>query len=282
MNPDQSSPGTRTATTENFPVGSRLLPRELRPAVAIFYRFARAADDIADDPLLEATAKLEMLDAMDRNLTGKAADRSSAALTCAVELRAACMERNLSLDNPRHLLLAFRADVVNRPCRSWSDLLAYCRYSASPVGRFLLDLHRESHQAYEASDALCNALQILNHLQDCQADYRALHRVYVPVDWLEEQGLTTDALLMGHTTPPLRAVFNRILNEVDRLNETAMRLPTMIERHGLRMEAAGIVAISCRLARKLRHQDPLTHRVVLTRLEKLGAILSGVAHGWRR
>jgi hydroxysqualene synthase len=282
MNPSTPSQGTRTAATENFPVGSRLLPRELRPAVAAFYRFARAADDIADDPLLEATAKLELLDAMDRNLTGDAADTSSAALARAVELRTVFSERRLSLDNPRHLLVAFRADAANRPCRSWSDLLAYCRYSAVPVGRFLLELHGDGHKAYAAADALCTALQILNHLQDCQDDYRNLHRVYVPTDWLGQEGLTVRALLADRGSPELRRVFDRLLDGVDRLNETASPLPRLIGQRGLRMEAAGILAISRRLARKLRHRDPLKRRVALTRMEKLGAVLSGVVRGWRQ
>jgi hydroxysqualene synthase len=284
---DTTSPATRlqdsrTAATENFPVGSRLLPRALRPAVASFYRFARAADDIADDPLLEPTAKLELLDAMDRNLTGNAADASSAAMARAAELRAVCLERHLSLDNPRHLLVAFRADVTNRPCRSWSDLLAYCRYSATPVGRFLLELHGEDRATYPAADALCSALQILNHIQDCQADYRNLHRLYVPTVWLEERGLTPRALLADHASPELRSVLDRLLDGADQLNQTAASLPGSIAQRGLRMEAAGILEISRRLAAKLRRQDPLARRVALTRLEKLGAMVTGAARGWRR
>lgn len=282
MNPSIGTHGTRTATTENFPVGSRLLPRALRPAVAAFYRFARAADDIADDPLLEATAKLELLDAMDRNLTGEATNGSNAALSRAVELRTICGERNLSLDNPRHLLVAFRADAANRPCRSWSDLLAYCRYSASPVGRFLLELHGEDRAAYAASDALCDALQILNHIQDCQADYRNLHRIYIPGDWLEEHGLTPRALLADTASPALREILDRLLDGVDRLNEAAALLPGQIAQRGLRMEAAGILAISRLLARKLRRQDPLARRVALNRMEKLGAVAGGALRGWRR
>jgi squalene synthase HpnC len=281
------SPGTRlhdsrTAATENFPVGSRLLPRALRPAVASFYRFARAADDIADNQAIEATAKVALLDAMDRNLTGEDTDTSSAAMARAVELRAVCLDRGLSLDNPRHLLVAFRADAANRPCRSWSDLLAYCRYSADPVGRFLLELHGEDRAAYPASDALCSALQILNHIQDCQDDYRTLHRLYVPTDMLDEQGLTPRALLAPSASPPVRAVLDRLLDGVDQLNMAAVALPGRIVQRGLRMEAAGILEISRRLAAKLRREDPLAGRVALTRLQKLRAVAAGAVRGWRR
>jgi squalene synthase HpnC len=273
---------TRTAATENFPVGSRLLPRALRPAVAAFYRFARAADDIADDPMLPQAAKLDLLDALDRALTGEAGDHSHASLARAAELRAICVERRLPLDHPRHLLIAFRADAMNRPCRTWSDLLAYCRYSAAPVGRFLLDLHEEGQTAYPAADALCAALQILNHIQDCQDDYRALQRVYVPGGWLDEHALTARSLLAPRESPALRAIVDRLLDGVDRLNDAAAPLPRLIGRRGLRMEAAAILAISRKLAAKLRRNDPFAGRVALGRVEKLGAIAGGVVRGWTR
>jgi len=273
---------TRTAATENFPVGSRLLPRALRPAVAAFYRFARAADDIADDPQLTSDAKLELLDALDRALTGETSDHSDASLARAAELRAVFVARGLPLDHPRHLLIAFRADAVNRPCRTWSDLLAYCRYSANPVGRFLLDLHDEESFAYPAADALCTALQILNHVQDCQDDCRDLQRVYVPSAWLDERGLTARSLLAPRATPDLRAIIDRLLDGVDRLNREAAVLPRQIRRRGLRMEAAAILAISRRLAAKLRRKDPFAGRVALSGAEKIGAMASGVVSGWSR
>lgn len=273
---------TRTAATENFPVGSRLLPQALRPTVAAFYAFARAADDIADDPHIPAQGKLELLDALDRALTGETSDHSHAALARAAELRAIFLERRLSLDHPRHLLIAFRADSVNRPCRTWSDLLAYCRYSADPVGRFLLDLHEEDPSTYPAADALCTALQILNHIQDCQDDYRLLQRVYVPTAWLDEHGLTARSLLANRETPALRAIVNHMLDGVDRLNDNAAALPGGVKRRGLRMEAMAILAISRRLAAKLRRKDPFASRVALSGVEKFGAMAGGVILGWSR
>jgi hydroxysqualene synthase len=276
MNPN------RTAATENFPVGSRLLPRALRPTVAAFYAFARAADDIADDPQMPAQGKLELLDALDRALTGETGDHSHSALARAAELRTIFLERRLALDHPRHLLIAFRADAVNRPCRTWSDLLAYCRYSANPVGRFLLDLHEEDMATYPAADALCTALQILNHIQDCGDDYRLLQRVYVPAAWLDEHGLTARSLLAPRETPELRAIVDQMLDGVDRLNDSAAALPGLIKRRGLRMETMAILAISRKLAAKLRRKDPFARRVALSDLEKLSAVASGVIMGWAR
>lgn len=273
----------RTADTENFPVGSRLLPAPLRPTVAAYYRLARAADDIADNPALPAEEKVRRLDALDAVLAGRepaAADDPDQ--DAASRLRGEFVARHLNLEHARHLLQAFRADAVNRPCRSWSDLLAYCRYSAAPVGRFLLDLHGEDRGTWTAGDALCAALQILNHLQDCQVDWRDLHRLYIPLDWLGDAGLTPEALLAPRCSPPLRAVLDRVLDGVDRLHQAADPLPRLIAHRGLRMEVTAILAISRRLARRLRRRDPLAERVSVSRLDKALAAIYGVVRGWRR
>ncbi len=174
------------------------------------------------------------------------------------------------------------ADAVNRPCRSWSDLLAYCRYSANPVGRFLLELHGESRDTWPASDALCTSLQILNHLQDCKDDYAKLTRLYIPLDWLTQAGLTPRALLAPAATPPLRAVLDRVLDGVDALNQRAAALPRGVANRGLRMESAVIVNVAQRLAAKLRRGDPVAGRVALSKLEKASALIVGVVRGLRR
>jgi len=277
----QPAPPSRQATEENFPVGSWLIPADARPTVMAFYRFARAADDIADDPSLDAATKVRLLAAMDSALVGGEAHPDHPAADHARRLGALFAEKGLAIENPRRLLVAFRADAQNRPCRTWSDLLAYCRFSAEPVGRFLLDLHGQGRPAFTSSDALCTALQILNHLQDCQADYQRLRRVYIPGNWLTENGLTADALLEARTTPRLRAVFDRMLDGVDRLNEAARPLPGLITNRGLRMEAAAIAIIARRLATRLRRGDPLAGRVALSKAEKLGALLIGAVQGWR-
>lgn len=272
----------RTATTENFPVGSWLLPAALRPTVAAYYRVARAADDIADTPALETQEKVRRLDALDSILAGSTEGGDDPAHAAARTLRAVFAERGLPIEHARHLLQAFKADAINRPCRSWSDLLAYCRYSAAPVGRFLLDLHGESRDTWTAGDALCSALQVLNHLQDCQVDWRDLRRLYVPLDWLTEAKLTPDDLLAPRATAAMRAVLDRTLDGVDRLNTVAATLPGQIRHRRLRMEVAAILAISLKLAKRLRRRDPIAGRVALSKVEKLGCMLYGAARGlWR-
>lgn len=273
----------RTIDTENFPVASRLISARLRPAIVAYYRMARAADDIADHPALPAPEKLRRLEAIDAVLAGRGdAAAGDDAQQAARDLRAVFTARGLTIEYARHLLQAFRADAINRPCRTWSDLLAYCRYSASPVGRFVLELHNEDRAARPAADALCSALQILNHLQDCQADWRDLHRLYIPAEWLEEVGLGPSALQAARATPALRRVLDRALDGVDRLHQLAAPLPRLLADRGLRMQAIAVLALSRRLAKRLRRRDPLAERVAVSSLEKVVALVYGGLRGWRR
>ena len=177
-------------TDENFPVASRLIQAQHRGPILAFYRFVRAADDIADHPKLAPDEKLAMLDRLDAALTGRGpADPE------AEPLKAALAERGLP---PRHaldLLDAFRMDATKLRYADWRELMHYCSLSAMPVGRFVLDVHGESPQTtWPASDAICAALQVINHLQDCANDYRNLDRVYLPLDALSRHGARVEDL----------------------------------------------------------------------------------------
>src|SRR6476646_6179696 len=174
---------------ENFPVASWLIHPRHRKVILAFYNFVRAADDIADHAKLAPGEKLNLLTRLDGGLAG--ANREDAA---AVRLRAALAERGLSPKHAQDLLAAFKLDVTKLRYRDWDDLIGYCSLSAMPVGRFVLDVHGESRSAWPANDALCAALQIINHLQDCQADYRNLDRVYVPLDALAAAGSGVEGL----------------------------------------------------------------------------------------
>src|SRR5262249_49636849 len=150
---------------ENFPVGSWLIRRDLRVHVHAFYRFARNADDIADSPVLAAEEKLRRLDRMAAILNGSPRVGDAGAPAPAA-MRDGLRATGVTAQHCHDVLQAFRLDATKLRYRDWDDLMAYCRYSAAPVGRQLLDLHGESRDTWPASDALCAALQVLNHLQD--------------------------------------------------------------------------------------------------------------------
>ena len=263
---------------ENFPVGSWLIRRDLRVHVHAFYRFARNADDIADSPVLAADDKLRRLDRMAAVLDGAPADDSPAAAA----MRASLAVTGVTAQHCHDVLHAFRQDAVKLRYRDWDDLMEYCRYSAAPVGRQLLDLHGESRDTWTPSDALCAALQVLNHLQDCADDYRNLDRVYLPLDDMAAAGCTLAAITAPAASPGLRQVLDRLLDRTEGLIATARDLPPRVRAAGLRRESAAIVALAGRLARRLRRGDPLAGRVKLTKRDFAAALLSGIFAPRRR
>ncbi len=255
---------------ENFPVGSLLIRRDLRAVVAAFYRVARGSDDVADDPRLAPEEKLRRLDLFEAGLDGDASGAPAARALAA-----------LGLPDPvrhaRQLLRAFRRDARNDACRTWGDLLAYCEDSANPVGRFLLDLHGESRAAWPFSDALCTALQVLNHLQDLKADHLGLRRHYLPLDWLEEEGLTPDDLARDRMAPGLRRAVDRALDLCDALLAEAAPLPAALRSRRLAGESATILWLARRLSARLRRGDPLAGRIAPSRADFARAGLVGLA-----
>jgi len=258
-------------TQENFPVASRLIAPGLRAPILAYYRFARAADDVADHPTLEPAIKFELLDGLEATLLGRT-DRDPAALPLREQLSARALSPQHALD----LLTAFRLDVTKRRYQDWGELMHYCRYSAMPVGRFVLEVHGESRATWEASDALCSALQVINHLQDCAKDYRALDRVYVPLDALARYGLGVEALSAPRATPELRACLQSVARQTQSLLPQAEQLPRVVRDLRLGVETAVIAAVARKLTDWLLERDPLSERVHLTRAEALWVATAAV------
>lgn len=270
----------RTADSENFPVASRLIERRLRSAVMAYYRAARTADDIADDPNLTPDEKIRRLDRFEAALLGSL---DATDLAPAAAARRVLADHGVPVDHLTRLLRAFRRDAVRPRCSSWEDLMAYCADSAHPVGRFLLDLHGEDPSGHRASDALCSALQVLNHLQDIGDDRRSLGRVYLPADWLAAEGVTDDDLAAPRATPALRRVIDRCLARVGDLLADARPLPQRLRSPRLALESAVILALAEALARRLASQDPLAVRVQLSRPAMLRYAVPAMAKClWRR
>jgi hydroxysqualene synthase len=271
------TPSGKGRGDENFPVGSFLIPRALRPHVHAFYRFAREADDIADNPDLAAEEKVRRLARMGAILDGAPGDDSPAAIA----MRQSLTETGLGAQHCHDVLRAFTMDATKLRYRDWDDLMGYCRYSATPVGRQVLDLHGESPETWAWSDPLCDALQVLNHLQDCVADYHALNRVYLPEGLLAECGSGIADLDRPSASPGLRRAIDRLLDGTDTLIARARRLPLSVQSPGLRRETAMIVTLAERLSRRLHHGDPVAGRVKLSRGDFALSLLLGLWRGRR-
>jgi farnesyl-diphosphate farnesyltransferase len=268
----------KTRGDENFPVGSRLIARRARPHMHAYYGFARNADDIADSPVLAPEEKVARLDVMEEVLLGKRMEGSPSAAA----LRRSLIETGVSPVHATDLLIAFRQDATKQRYESFDELYNYCRYSAVPVGRYVIDLHGESHVAYRASDPLCISLQLLNHLQDCGEDLRALDRCYIPATLMRHFGVVPADLLAPSETPGLRRAFITILDRVDRLNLAAEDLPNLVRSRRLRAETTFICKLALRLAARLAKGDPLATRVALSKSDGAFSLMRAVgALVWR-
>ncbi len=250
---------------ENFPVGSLLIRRDLRHMCHAFYGFARNADDIADLGSLSADEKIARLDVMEDVLLG----RRDSGSPSSIRLRASLAETGVTSRHSLDLLIAFRRDATKLRYADWGELYDYCRYSAMPVGRHVLDLHGEDGATYVPSDALCTALQVLNHMQDCAKDLAALDRCYLP-------GVSVGELRAAAASEELRRVFDDLLDRVDALNRSAVDLPRLTRSRRLRLETAVIVGLAHRLARRLRRGDPIARRVRLTKGDAVASVLAAL------
>jgi hydroxysqualene synthase len=252
---------------ENFPVASWLIASQHRRPILAFYEFVRIADDIADHPSLSEYEKLVHLDRLEASLLGRG-DHNAAGTT----LRTALQERNLSPQHAQDLLTAFRRDVTKRRYRNWDELIDYCRYSAMPVGRFVLDVHGESRSTWPASDNVCTVLQIINHLQDCVQDYRNLDRVYIPLDALAVAGSSVEALRQTHASPQLLACLHGLAERTGAMLDDGSVLPRQVKDWRLALEISAIITLARHFVRLLRNRDPLSEAV---RLGKLGVAIVG-------
>jgi len=243
---------------ENFPVASWLIDARHRGIILAFYEFVRVADDIADHATLKPDEKLAQLDQLEQNLLGNGDDNAEA-----VRLRNALAERGLPPRHAQDMLTAFRMDVTKLRYKNWDDLIHYCSYSAMPVGRFVLDVHGESRATWAANDALCAALQINNHLQDCGKDFRDLNRVYIPLDAFAVAGASPEELGASRASPKLLRCIHDLAARNARLLAEGEQFSAQIENSRLSHEVAVIHSYARRIVSLLQTRDPLSERVHL-------------------
>jgi hydroxysqualene synthase len=262
----------KTHRDENFPVASWIIHPRHRALILAFYNFVRTADDIADHATLGAPEKLRLLDLLEAELLGKGDTQPEA-----VNLRCALAERSMP---PRHaldVLIAFRMDVTKLRYENWDEVIHYCRYSAMPVGRFMLDVHGESTSTWAASDALCAGLQINNHLQDCGKDFRDLNRVYLPRDALAAAGASVEELGQARSSPALLQCLHALAVRTEALLDESKSLSAEVRDFRLGCEVSVIQAFAGKIVGLLKVRDPLSERVHLGALELLAYSLGGIA-----
>jgi len=265
------TPSGKTHKEENFPVGSWLLPKELRKEILVFYDFARAADDISDNPNLIGKEKIKRLNLFELTLKNKKVE-----IEKAHKIKKICEKHKIKIDHTLNLLKAFKQDATKKRYEKWSDLINYCKYSAIPVGRFMVDLHKEKEKAYKYSDPLCVALQILNHLQDCKEDYENLDRVYLPMQFLKKYNVKLSQLKKNFTEKNLRLVFNEILKNTEKLIIQADKNKKNMKHKHLLLETSFILEIAKKLLQLLKIKDPLKEKVMLKKFDYIYCFAKGL------
>lgn len=272
MTPASELRSGKTDRDENFPVASWIIHPRHRTLILAFYNFVRTADDIADHALLDASSKLAMLDELETGLLGKHDEQPEA-----VTLREAFAERGMP---PRHaldLLTAFRMDVTKLRYADWDELIHYCSFSAMPVGRFMLEVHGEDKATWRASDAICAALQINNHLQDCGKDYRDLDRVYLPQDIMQRHGVSVEALEQPKSSPALLGCLREIVARNEALLREGDSLTALIADTRFACNIAVIEKFAWEISKLLRVRDPLVEKVHLSKSSMAGYALAAIA-----
>jgi squalene synthase HpnC len=212
---------------ENFPVASLLLPPALRPAVAVIYRFARNADDFADEGDLPPAERLASLDAYRQELLLLQAGREST-LPLFRDLADVVRDHGLPFKPLFDLLDAFAQDVVKQRYADFGEVMHYCARSANPVGRLMLHLYGAAQpENLEQSDAICSALQLINFWQDVEVDLRK-DRIYLPQDELARHGVDEAQLTRGLTDDRWRALMRFQVSRAEALLLSGAPLATRL------------------------------------------------------
>ena len=238
---------TKNSKQENFPVASKLISKKFRPQILIFYDFARAADDIADSPNLNAKEKIKRLNLFEKNLKKKNSNIIKVA-----KLKQVCVNNKITLKHSLNLLKAFKQDALKNRYKNWTELINYCKYSAVPVGRFVIDLHNEKKKAYKFSDPLCISLQILNHIQDLKKDYEEINRIYLPFSFIKKYKINLHQIKKKYLDENMRNALNEMLFHTEKLIIEADKYKKIMNNKKLSKETNLILEIAKKLLNLLK------------------------------
>lgn len=237
---------------ENFPVASLLLPRELREPVGVIYRFARTADDFADEGADPPETRLQKLGAFESNLV-LISKGENPQIPLFEDVARVVREHGLPLQLFQDLLDAFSQDVVKNRYADFAELLDYSRRSANPVGRLLLHLFRKhSPENCKFSDRICSALQLINFWQDVGIDYETKNRIYLPQDDMRRFGVGEDHLRQRLCGPAFRELMRF---QVDRARQMMLEGKPLVQNleGRFRLEIAITVQGGLRILEKLEN-----------------------------
>ncbi len=243
----------KTDKDEDFPV-CFLASGELRTAIATYYTAARFADDVADNPFISSQDKLQKLEAVRQAfLHPDQADNLPIIRKLSSIFVAHNLDRSLYLD----LLRAFEQDSDFSSIRVFQELIQYCRYSAAPVGRFMLALYQEHPMTYLPGENLCIVLQILNHLGHIKDDLSWLKRCYIPLDMIQSHGLKTSDFGLSYSSVEVINLLHDLAAKTSAMLADAQVLPRLIKNFRLRFEVCVILSLTNSVLKQCKNRDIL-------------------------
>ena len=257
---------------ENFPVVSLFIPKELRKHVAVVYRFARQADDFADEGKESVEWRVKRLEFYENDfrdcIEGKYKNDFWEALNNTI---------NIYSLTPQYffdLLSAFKQDVVKKRYKNFDDVLDYCTRSANPVGRIILELFNvHDDNALEYSDAVCTALQLANFYQDVSVDIEK-DRIYIPLDEIEQFGISEKDFQIKNFSPSFYSLIKHQVERTRILFEKGHKLLPLLPKQ-LRFQIRLTIIGGEEILKKIEklNFDTLHFRPVISKIDYLKLIV---------
>jgi squalene synthase HpnC len=261
---------------ENFHVASWFLPKKLRPHFHAIYAYCRVSDDLGDEVGDHAQA-LALLDQWNEELDACYAGhaRHPVFVALAETIRACQIPKEPFAD----LLTAFKQDQIVTRFRTMDEVLAYCRYSANPVGRLVLYVCGYSDaERFRLSDATCSALQLANFWQDVASDYQQRDRIYLPQDAMQRFGVTEETIAAGKATPEFRALLADQVAYARSLFEEGIPLIGMVDSElALDLDLFSRGGLEILRAIEQREYDVLSGRPAISKATKIALALRAVS-----
>ena len=263
---------------ENFPVGMMIFSKDLRHLISNYYNFARYADDIADSPNLSVEKKLEKLQELE-SIFMQTKVYKGKKFKYVQDLYRAFQKKNIPFTFATDLLTAFRQDSSGFKYQTWGQLINYCKYSAAPVGKFMLAAHKESPTTYLPSTSLCTALQIVNHIQDLKYDFTLLNRLYLPTDIMHKYHIKKNDISQSQSSVALKKGIEHIMDLTRGLVKEGSLLPQLIKSISLRIEVCIILSLTNIMIKKILKGDVLSQEIKLSKTDWIRGIISGTFKG---
>jgi len=260
---------------ENFPVASWFLPKHLRQPISVIYAFARHADDLADEGDLEDNQRLEQLEAYHAEFEAALSESTSndPVLFALIDV---INKHQLPTELFYDLLTAFKMDTKTKRYQNFDEVLNYCHYSANPVGRLLLHLHKQNTpENLKNSDSICTALQLINFYQDIQQDYKENNRIYIPLDELEKFMVTEEHFAKSQNDQPIKDLMLYQIKRAEKMMIMGSTLGNSLS--GLfGMEIRMICQGGLRISKKLQKIPNVFNRPRLTKADKFVMLMYAI------